>query len=118
RWSGKGAPPAPPAVPKVHPRKAWLVVLGTLLFILLLAGGLFWWRAQHMEEPIREWVVRSLSAHFKSRVELGSVHIAAFPHMGATAEDLTVYFHNRTDLPPLIHINKVSFGLGLMSVLS
>ena len=112
-----GAPGAPSAPRKIDPAKTWLVVLSALLIVVLVGGGLFWWRAQHMEEPIRQWVVRSLSAHFKSRVELGSVHIAAFPHMGATAEDLTVYFHDRTDVPPLIHINRVSFGLGLMSVL-
>jgi hypothetical protein len=107
---------APNSAP--HSARRWaLIICGGLLALVVLAGTVAVWRAQHMEEPIRQWVVRSLSEHFRSRVELGSIHVGGFPHMGVTAEDLTIYFHDRADLPPLIHIDKVSFGLGPMTIL-
>jgi hypothetical protein len=99
-----------------HSRK-WLIVLpAVLLLVVLLAGGLLFWRARQMDNFVRLWVIRSLSGHFHSRVELGALHITGFPRLGVTAEDLTIYFHDRTDVPPIIQIHKLSFGLGALAI--
>jgi hypothetical protein len=62
-------------------------------------------------------IVRELSEQFKSHVELGAVHISGFPRLGVSGEDLSIQFDDREDLPPLIHVDKFRFGLGLFAVL-
>jgi hypothetical protein len=101
---------------RVASRK-WLVLLGAFLLVLLVAGGMFAWRARHMDNAIRLWVIRSLSDHFQSRVELATLRVTEFPHLGVVGEDLTIYFHDRTDVPPIIHIDKFSFDLGVLAIL-
>jgi len=101
-----------------RPLRKWLIVLAAvLLLVVLLVGGLLVWRARNMDTFVRHWVIRSLSERFHSRVELAALHISGFPHLSVTAEDLTIYFHDRTDLPPIIHVNKVSFDLGVLAIL-
>ncbi len=97
--------------------RKWLVVLGGFLLIVVVAGGIFAWRARHMDNSIRLWVIRSLSDHFQSRVELATLRVTGFPHLGVTGEDLTIYFHDRTDVPPIVHVDKFSFELGALAIL-
>lgn len=96
----------------------WLAIGGiVLLIVIMIVGGIAFWRSRHMDNVLRVWVIKSLSQHFQSRVELESLHVTGFPHLGVTGENLTVYFHDRTDVPPLIHIDKFAFELGLRSAL-
>jgi hypothetical protein len=95
----------------------WLIVLGAFLLVLLVAGGVLAWRVRHMDNAIRLWVIRSLSDHFQSRVELATLRVTGFPNLGVSGEDLTIYFHDRTDVPPIIRIDKFSFDLGLLAIL-
>jgi hypothetical protein len=97
--------------------RMWLLVLGISLLALISACGILAWRARHMENRIRIWVIHSLSEDFNSRVELRELHVTGFPQLGVAGEDLTIYFHDRTDVPPLIHIDKFSFVLGLSALL-
>ena len=97
--------------------RKWLAILGAGLLGLVVAGGVLAWRARHMDNSVRLWVIHSLSERFQSRVELASVRIAGFPRLAVTGEDLTIYFHGRTDVPPLIHIDKLTFTLGVLAIL-
>ncbi len=97
--------------------RKWLAVPGIALAVILLAGGIALWRGRHMDNAVRLWVIHSLSDHFESRVELASLRVTGFPHLGVAGEDLTIYFHDRTDVPPLIHVDKFSFDLGLIALL-
>jgi hypothetical protein len=99
------------------PAWKWLVVLGAFLLLFVVAGGILAWRARHMDDFVRLWIIRSLSEHFQSRVELTTLHVTGFPHLGVAGEDLTIYFHDRTDAPPIIHVDKFSFNLGAMALL-
>ncbi|MGB6886089.1 MAG: hypothetical protein WA748_19880 [Candidatus Acidiferrum sp.] len=94
-----------------------LIILGAVLLAFIAVGAIVSWRARHMDNFVRLWVIRSLSDHFQSRVELATLHVTGFPHLGVTGEDLTIYFHDRTDVPPLIHIDKFSFDLGVIALL-
>jgi hypothetical protein len=97
--------------------RKWLVVLVGFLLVVVVASGIFAWRARHMDDAIRLWVIRSLSDHFQSRVELTTLRVTGFPHLGVTGEDLTIYFHDRTDVPPIVHVDKFSFELGALAIL-
>jgi hypothetical protein len=97
--------------------RKWLVVPAVLLVVILSAMGLLFWRARKMDGALRQLIVRALSEQFQGRVELGAVHVTGFPRLGVSGEDLSIHFDDRQDLPPLIHVDKFNFGLGLLAIL-
>jgi hypothetical protein len=97
--------------------RVWIVVVVVVLLLFLIPAAIFYHRTKDIDDWTRDWVVRSLSERFASRVELGSIHVSAFPEMSATGENLTVYYHNRADVPPMIKIRQFKFHLGFMGVL-
>src|SRR5277367_4750399 len=101
---------------RTGPRK-WLISLVSFFLVVIVAGGIFVWRAKGMDNSIRLWVIGSLSDHFQSRVELATLRVTGFPHLGVVGEDLTIYFHDRTDVPPIVHVDKFSFELGALAIL-
>src|ERR1700722_16935182 len=105
------------SVSGIRSRKWLFLIPEILLGVILLACGLLFWRARKMDDLVHRLMVRALSEQFQGRVELGAVHVTGFPRLGVTGEDLSIHFDDRTDLPPLIHIDKVTFGLGLLAVL-
>src|SRR6202011_4636321 len=101
-----------------NPRsRAWIVVLCVVLVLFIIPAALLYQRMRDVDDVTRDWVVRALSERFESRVELESIHVTAFPEMSATGENLTIYYHNRTDVPPMIRIQQFTFHLGFMGIL-
>jgi hypothetical protein len=96
--------------------RTWLLVLVLVLLILVIPGAILYQRTRNIEDWTRDWVVRSLSQRFDSRVELESIHVTAFPEMSVTGENLVIYYHNRTDVSPLIRIQQFTFHLGFMGI--
>jgi AsmA-like C-terminal region len=85
-----------------------------------LFAGLFLYAylgSQHIDERTSEWVVSKLSETFQSRVELQNIHVNIGPRMVVSGNRLVLYYHNRTDVPPLIRIEHFSFNLGLFGIL-
>jgi hypothetical protein len=97
--------------------RTWIVVLGIVLLVFIIPAALIYQRARDVDDVTRDWVVRALSERFASRVELESIHVTAFPEMSATGEKLVIYYHNRTDVPPMIQIQQFTFHLGFMGIL-
>jgi hypothetical protein len=97
--------------------RAWIVVLCIVLVLFIIPAALLYQRVRDVDDLTRDWVVRALSERFESRVELESIHVTAFPEMSATGENLTIYYHNRTDVPPMIRIQQFTFHLGFMGIL-
>jgi hypothetical protein len=97
--------------------RAWLFILGFVLLLIVVPAAIVYHRAKDIDDWTRDWVVRSLSERFNSRVELASIHVSAFPEMSVTGENLTIYYHNRTDAPPMIRIQQFTFHLGFMGIL-
>src|SRR6202790_395482 len=97
--------------------RAWILVLGVVLLVFTIPGALLYQRARNVDDLTRDWVVRALSERFESRVELESIHVTAFPEMSATGENLAIYYHSRTDVPPMIQIRQFTFHLGFLGIL-
>jgi uncharacterized protein involved in outer membrane biogenesis len=74
-------------------------------------------KARNIDDRTRAWVVDQLTQRFHSQVELESLHVNVFPNMGVTGENLSIRFHNRTDLPPMFHVERFSFNLGMFGIL-
>jgi AsmA-like C-terminal region len=103
--------------PQAPSSRRWFTTFGVIFVLLGSAGGYIAWRAKHIDEQIRKRVARGLSDRFDSRVELGAVQVRVFPRPSVTGENLSIYFHARTDVPPLIHIDKLSFYIGWFGIL-
>ncbi len=97
--------------------RAWIYILVFILLLFIIPAALIFKRARQADDWTRDWVVQQLTERFQSRVELESVHVTAFPEMSATGENLTIYYHHRTDVPPMIHIQQFTFHLGFMGIL-
>src|ERR1700733_9012160 len=98
--------------------RAWIVVACIVLVVFLIPGLLIYQRLQDVDDITRDWVVRALSERFASHVELESIHVTAFPEMSVTGEKLAIFYHNRTDVPPMIQIQQFTFRLGFMGILA
>jgi hypothetical protein len=99
----------------LRPRK-WPYILAITFVLLIALASYISYRARGIEPRIRAWVVQELSRRFNSQVELGALHARLWPRLGITGENLSIHFHNRTDVPPLIHVEKFAFNLGILGV--
>src|SRR6202049_4566622 len=97
--------------------RAWIVVLCVVLVLFIIPAALLYQRVRDVDDVTRDWVVRALSERFESRVELGSIHVTAFPERSASGEKLAIYYHNQTDVPPMIQIQQFTFHLEFMGIL-
>ena len=91
--------------------RKWLVLL--IVFLGFTGGSAIYlaYRAKHMDNAIRQWVVRDLTRRFETRVELAGLQVTPYPALSVTGQDLSIYYHGRTDLPPLIHVDTFRFSL-------
>ena len=92
-------------------------MLCVFLLVFIIPAMLLYQRVRDVDDLTRDWVVQALAERFQSRVELESIHVTAFPEMSATGEKLAIYYHNRTDVPPMIQIQQFTFHLGFMGIL-
>jgi hypothetical protein len=103
--------------PESSPRRTWPYVVGIAVGVLAGLILLVFLRTRNLEERTREWVVRELQQRFDSEVELEDLHVNLRPQMGVNGEGLSIRYHNRRDLPPMFHVQKFSFNLGLLGIL-
>jgi hypothetical protein len=100
-----------------RPLPKWPYVLGIVVGLL---GGLVLFvflRARNIDDRTREWVVRELQQRFQSEVELEQLHVNLLPQMSVDGQGLSIRYHNRRDLPPMFHVRKFSFNLGVLGIL-
>lgn len=96
--------------------RLWPYLLG--IAIGLCAGfALFvYLGARNIDDRTRAWVIDELSARFNGGVTLQSLHVDLTPRMQVTGEGLTLRYRDRTDVPPLIRIERFSFNLGVLGI--
>jgi hypothetical protein len=99
------------------PRRVWPYVAGIAVVLLAVLALIVFRRTRDIDERTRSWVVRELQQRFNSEVELESLHVNVVPRMSVTGTGLTVRYHNRSNLPPLFHVEKFSFNLGVLGIL-
>ncbi len=100
-----------------RPRPKWPYLAG--IVVGLLAGLILFvfLRTRNIEDRTREWVVRELQQRFNSDVDLETLHVNLLPQMGVNGEGLSIRYHHRRDLPPMFHVAKFSFNLGILGIL-
>jgi hypothetical protein len=100
-----------------RPRPKWLYLAGIVVGLLAGLTLFVFLRTRNIEDRTREWVVRELQQRFNSDVELETLHVNLLPQMGVDGEGLSIRYHNRRDLPPMFHVAKFSFNLGILGIL-
>lgn len=100
-----------------RPRPKWPYIAGVI--VGLLAGLILFvfLRTRNIEDRTREWVIGELKQRFNSDVELEQLHVNLPPQMGVEGEGLSIRYHNRRDLPPMFHVQRFSFNLGILGIL-
>lgn len=95
----------------------WPYFIGIPLGIVIGLAVFVYLGSRHIDERTREWVVRELSDRFESRVDLENVHVTLEPRMQVSGDGLSLQYHDRTDVPPLIRVKHFSFNLGFFGIL-
>jgi hypothetical protein len=95
----------------------WLILPGAVLLLLALATGYVYFWPQGIENRIRKSVTEALARHFQSDVELSALQIKVLPVLRVTGKGLTLRYHGRTDVPPLLQIGNFSFTAGISDLL-
>jgi AsmA-like C-terminal region len=99
-----------------RPFRILLVVLAVVVALFTVAGFFLRARLRNVDEYTRVWVVRELSQRFDSQIELESIHVEVWPRMRVQGKGLTVHYHNRSDVPPMIRIREFTFNAGLIGL--
>ncbi len=91
--------------------------LASIVAIMVVASILFvTTRRRSLEDHLRVALMQDLSRRFDSQVELGALTLRFWPRLHVTGEHLTVHFHNRLDVPPLISIERFSSYPGIVGL--
>jgi hypothetical protein len=95
--------------------RRWLVVVAVALILFVVALAAF---APFIKSEIRSRTEAYLRARFQSDVQFSKFDIQLSPLPRVTIEDLTLRLKGRTDVPPLVQIQRASFTASLPDVLS
>jgi hypothetical protein len=94
--------------------RRWLTVLAVLLVLGIVGLVAF---APLIKSQIRSRTEAYLRARFQSKVQFTDFDVHLFPRPRITMDGLTLRLKGRTDVPPLIQIQRVSFTASLPDVL-
>jgi hypothetical protein len=100
-----------------RPRPKWPYVLGIVVGLMAGLVLFVFLRTRNIDDRTREWVVRELQQRFNSEVELEELHVNLLPQMSVDGEGLSIRYQNRRDLPPMFHVQRFSFNLGVLGIL-
>lgn len=101
-----------------RPGKWWWLLAPAivLVFLLFVATYVYLW-PQRIEDRVRQSLTDALSDRFHSDVELKALRIRAFAAPNVVGEGLTLRLHGRTDVPPILQVQRFSFTVGLTALL-
>jgi hypothetical protein len=96
----------------------WWWTLPTAALLLLGAGSayLYYW-PDAIQARARKAIEHDLQERFHSDVELADLQIKLLPRLNVSGHGLTLRYHGRTDIPPLIQIASFSLSSGYLGLL-
>ena len=110
-----GSTPAATAGRKSHKLRNWLIGLGVFL---ATAGGALYYISERLGPSLRTRIVEILRARYQADVQLQALQLSLFPRIHAVGEGLVLYMRGRTDLPPLVSIDKFTLNTDFSDVLT
>ncbi|MFL6352434.1 MAG: AsmA-like C-terminal region-containing protein [Bryobacteraceae bacterium] len=79
-----------------------LIAIGTVAVLVAVAAIV----ALRFQPVARDYVLTVLRNRYRSKVELGNLHISLFPIVRATGENLVLRFGERPGAPPMVTIKR------------
>ena len=92
-----------------------LLAVGAATLAVVAAVGLV--LSTRLRPYLRDRFIEVLREHYASDVALESLDISLFPDIELAGTGLTLRHRGRTDVPPLIHIRKITIHAGFFGVL-
>src|SRR5271163_370189 len=95
--------------------RKWIIAgVVVMLLVLVVAGVLL---GPTMHSFIRARTQKVLETHFASTVEFSDFDVTFFPRLHVTITGLVLRHNGRTDIPPLIQIQRASMYAQLAGLL-
>jgi hypothetical protein len=91
-------------VPVTRPRRA-LLIIGILV---LTGAAILYVQILRVTPHVQKLAIESLEARFDSDVEIDSLQAEVFPQPRLSGSGLSVRWHRRADVPPLVQIGEFS----------
>jgi hypothetical protein len=100
-----------PKPPRSGPSRGKIILIWSIGCILVLFAAVsiaLLILARRAEPEARKWVINAIKERYQCGVEMGAFHASLYPLPKASVEDIVLTFHDRTDIPPLAKIRKMS----------
>ncbi len=102
-------------VRRTRPLTKWALIGAGVVVILIAAGFALNGTLSHLA---RERAMSALRENFASNLDLKNLSISVFPSVHVSGDGLTLRYHGRTDLPPLITVRQFTADANLLSALA
>ena len=102
-------------LPSRSPVRRKVLLTAGLLLVVGASGFAVW--AVRATPHVRDRVVEALNERFASEVGLESLDVSVWPRPGVGGTGLTLRHNARTDVPPLITIDRFDASAGVMGLL-
>lgn len=93
-------------------------ILIALLVLVLVGSALLLRWAVNATPMVRDGVVDALNARFASQVDLQSLQVAFLPAPRVSGEGLRLRHNGRTDVPPLITVDRFDASAGIRGLVT
>ena len=101
---------------RIFRSRVWWYVLWCALVLFVIgtvAVGVF---ATHLTPIVRQQALDMLRSRFDSEAEIRDLRVSLLQGISVKGSGLTLHYHGRTDIPPLIEIREFSANMGWTSL--
>lgn len=97
-----------------QPKRQIVLIAGLTVVLLSIASTV---ALLSLRGVIKRRIISTFQGRFNSDVQIGDLQVAVFPHIYASAKGITLRINGRTDIPPLIIIQKFALSASLLGLL-
>jgi len=96
------------------PAIKWGIAAAAALLVLVAVA---WISNGALSRWARDRAIQGLQSKFASDLEFKDLNVQVFPRFRLTGDEFVLHYRGRRDLPPLIHIRRVSAEAGITALL-
>jgi len=96
--------------------RKWLMGLAALLLLIAAIG--FVWASVRLKPLLRERLITAIRQHYRREIEVKDLTLSVLPRFGATIEGLIIYQKDRTELHPMVEVQRLTVSATLRGMLS
>jgi AsmA-like C-terminal region len=95
----------------------WRYALLIALALVVVVGFGMVFLGSHLTPMVRQRAIEMLRNRFDSEAEIHDLQVSLLHGISVTGHGLTLHYHGRTDLPPLIEVRDFSGEMGWLSLM-